>query len=323
MLLEGIFAAITTPFYPDGRLYPLKLEQNVERYSRTPLSGLVVLGSTGEVVFLREQEQVQVLETAIATASTEKVMVAGIGQESVVATLGMAEHAARLNYDAVLVRTPHYYRNQMRPSEMLHYYRAIADSSALPVLLYSVPACTAYDLPVAIVAELAAHPNIIGMKDSSNSPQRIREIVTATASFRHKVTVTPTFAAVTERMVRAAIQDASANLVQLESFAGTDAGGGSTAVAVPIAPAIKTRTAKLASRCSLAQRPRSSSLSRLAPLARYWHWLRPLRKRVMRCMPRSTKTIRHLPRRSSNAYSLLVAGWSRRWAFRPSNMQPN
>jgi len=242
MLLEGIFAAITTPFYPDGRLYPLKLEQNVERYSRTPLSGLVVLGSTGEVVFLREQEQVQVLETAIATASTEKVMVAGIGQESVVATLAMAEHAARLNYDAVLVRTPHYYRNQMRPSEMLHYYRAIADSSALPVLLYSVPACTAYDLPVAIVAELAAHPNIIGMKDSSNSPQRIREIVTATASFRHKVTVTPTFAAVTERMVRAAIQDASANLVQLESFAGTDAGGGSTAVAVPIAPAIKTRT---------------------------------------------------------------------------------
>jgi dihydrodipicolinate synthase/N-acetylneuraminate lyase len=236
MLLEGIFAALTTPFYPDGRLYTLKLEQNIDRYSRTPISGMVVLGSTGEVVFLREQEQLQVLETALRSAAPEKVMVAGIGQESVLATLHMAEHAARLDYDAVLVRTPHYYRNQMRSAELLHYYRSVADASPLPVLLYSVPACTAYELPVAIVAELAHHPNIIGMKDSSNSPARIAELVTATVAKQRTVTVTPTFAAVTERMVKAAVQEATVNLVQL------DMGAGSTAVATPIAPAIKTRT---------------------------------------------------------------------------------
>jgi dihydrodipicolinate synthase/N-acetylneuraminate lyase len=242
MLLEGIFAALTTPFYPDGRVYTLKLEQNLERYSRTPIAGMVVLGSTGEVVLLREQEQVHVLETAIRSVAADKVMIAGIGQESLVATLVMAEHAARLNYDAVLVRTPHYYRSQMRAAEMLHYYRAVADASPLPVLLYSVPACTAYELPVEIAAELAKHPNIVGMKDSSNSPDRIAKLVTATAAIKRSVTVTPTFAAVTERMVLAAVREASANLVQLEPFSGTDTGAGSTAVATPVASTIKTRT---------------------------------------------------------------------------------
>jgi dihydrodipicolinate synthase/N-acetylneuraminate lyase len=242
MLFQGIFAAITTPFYPDGRLYPLKLEQNVDRYSRTPVSGLVVLGSTGEVVFLRESEQLHVLETAIAAVSPDKVMVAGIGQESVLATLEMAHHAAQMAYDAVLVRTPHYYRNQMRPAEMLHYFRAVADASPLPVLLYSVPACTAYELPAALVADLAQHPNIVGMKDSSNNPARIAELVTSTAFVRRTVTVTPTFEAVTERMVRAASREASANLVQLETLSSSDAGSGSIAVATPVASAIKTRT---------------------------------------------------------------------------------
>lgn len=236
MLFEGVFAAITTPFYTDGRLYPLKLRANVDRYNRTTLAGMVVLGSTGEAVLLREDKQAQVLETAMAEASAAKVMIAGVGQESVVATLAMAEYAARMNYDAVLVRTPHYYRRQMGDAEMLHYFRAVADASALPVLLYSNPACTGYELPVELIAGLARHPNIRGIKDSSNNPDRIGEIVTATAQIRHNVTVTPTFAAVTERMVQQASQEAGANLVQLEPM-----GGGALAVA-PTVPSMKTRT---------------------------------------------------------------------------------
>ncbi len=239
MYLEGIFAAITTPFYPDGRFYRLKMEQNIDRYNRTPLAGMVVLGSTGEAVFLREEEQLQVLQTAIAAAADHKVMIAGIGQESVLATVAMAEAAASMDYDAVLVRTPHYYRNQMRTREMLHYYRTVADASPLPVLLYSIPACTGYDLPVEIVAELALHRNIIGIKDSSNSPARIAAIRQACPSVKGTVTVTPTFAAVTGRMVKAAAREASAGLVQLGVQQN---GGGGTAVAAPVASALKTRT---------------------------------------------------------------------------------
>lgn len=237
-----MFAAVTTPFYGDGRLYPLKMRANVERYGRTALAGMVVLGSTGEAVLLREDEQSEVLETAMAEAPAAKVMVAGVGQEGVAATLFMAEQAARLNYDAVLVRTPSYYRRQMRDAEMLHYFRAVADSSSLPVVLYSVPACTGYELPVSLVAELARHANIIGIKDSSGNPARMAEIVTATATIRRKVTVTPAFAAVTERMVREASREAGANLVQLEALGGANMGGGALAVAPTVPRAMKTRT---------------------------------------------------------------------------------
>ncbi len=240
MLIEGIFPPITTPFYPGGELYLRKLEHNVEFYSRTPAAGLVVLGSTGEAVMLREQEQIEVLQTVVRSAADDKVLIAGVGQESVLATLNLADHAAKLGYDAVLVRTPYYYRAQMRPAEMLHYYRMVADRSGLPVLLYSIPTCTGYELPVAVIAELAGHRNIVGIKDSSGNVERIAEIVQATAAVRRMVTVTPTFAAVTERMVRAAGENAAANLISIESLGGSPVAG--TALSSTLAPALKTRT---------------------------------------------------------------------------------
>lgn len=206
MLLEGIFPPITTPFYPDGSLYLRKLEHNVARYSRTQLAGMVVLGSTGEAVMLGEEEQRDLLCVAMEAAAKDKVMIAGIGQESVLQTLRMADFAAELHYDAVLVRTPHFYRAQLHrrdrePLEMLTYYRAVADRSPLPVILYSVPALTQYDLPVEVIAELAQHPNIVGIKDSSGDAKRVAAIVAATQTIRRPVTVTHLFAAVPQRLL--------------------------------------------------------------------------------------------------------------------------
>src|ERR1700678_2401885 len=210
MLLEGIFAPITTCFYPDGRPYWRKLEQNVGRYSLTPLSGLVLLGSTGEAVMLSDEESREVLRVARYATAPEKVLLGGVGRESVIETLRLADYAAELEYDAILVRTPHFYRKQMRNREMLTYYQAVADRSPLPVLLYSVPSCTAYDLPVEVVAELAMHPNIVGMKDSSGNVERIAQLVHATFSARKRsIPVTTLFSAVTNRMLRASMQGAS------------------------------------------------------------------------------------------------------------------
>ncbi len=95
MLLNGIFPAITTPYYADGRLYLKKLEHNVERYSKGPIAGLVVLGSTGEAVLLNCDEQREVFRTAIAAAAPDKVMIAGCGHESVQETVEACEYAAR------------------------------------------------------------------------------------------------------------------------------------------------------------------------------------------------------------------------------------
>ena len=151
MLLHGIFPPITTPFYPDGEVYYKKLEANVERYSRTPAAGIVVQGSTGEAILLSDQERRDVLKTAIAAAAPNKVMIAGTGIESAMETLRLTEYAAELGYDAAMVRTPHYYKKQMLPANMLAFYRTVADRSPLPLVIYNYPQATGYDIPAEVV----------------------------------------------------------------------------------------------------------------------------------------------------------------------------
>jgi len=241
MLLEGIFAPVTTPFYSDERLYLKKLEFNVARLSLTALSGLVVLGSTGEAVSLDDAETREVLSTAAAAAADDKVLIAGIGRESVHATVALAEFAAQHHYDAVLVRNPSYYRPQLTNAAILHYFRSVADRSPLPVILYSIPKFTQFEIPIEVVAELAQHPNILGLKESSGSVERVRSVVQATRlAPRRTVTVTPIFEAVTGRML-AAKTAATGNFISAAGLASGADGGVALAVAPP-APAIKTRT---------------------------------------------------------------------------------
>jgi dihydrodipicolinate synthase/N-acetylneuraminate lyase len=240
MLLEGIFAPVTTPFYPDERIYWKKLEFNVDRLSLTALSGLVVLGSTGEAVALDDAETREVLRVAAGSAAEDKVLIAGIGRESVRATVALAEFAAECKYDAVLVRNPCYYRPQLSHAAILHYFRSVADRSPLPVILYSIPKFTEFEIPLEVVAELAQHPNILGLKESSGSVERVRDVVLATRlAPRRTVTVTPIFEAVTGRML--AVKPAGAgNFISLEGLASGGDGGIALAVAPPV-PALKTR----------------------------------------------------------------------------------
>lgn len=238
MLIEGVFAAITTPFYPDERVYYRKLEANVARYSRGQIAGMVILGSTGEAPALDDEETRGVLRTAIEAAAPEKVLIAGVNRESLRSVLGLAEFAAKCQYDAVLVRTPTYYSTQMTPEVVSNYFRAVADRSPLPVVLYNIPRCVPYQIPVEMVAELAHHPNIIAIKDSSGSLERIKGIVEATRTApRRAATVTPIFEAVTARMTAAAAAS------QLGAFvpAGDLVGGPAVAAVPPLTP-LKTRT---------------------------------------------------------------------------------
>jgi dihydrodipicolinate synthase/N-acetylneuraminate lyase len=231
MLLQGIFPAVTTPFYPEGGVYHKKIEYNVDRYCRTPIAGLVVLGSTGEAVMLSDEERRQVLALAAESAAPEKVLIAGVGAESVIETLRLAEHAAKLNYDAALVRTPHFYRPQMKPEAMLAFYRTVADRSPLPVILYTVPPFTAYDLPLEVIVALADHPNIIGIKESSGNVEKVAAMVAATRHVKREATVTEVQQAVTRRMLAGASGDVEPRV---------DDPLGSVAVTAP--PRLKTRS---------------------------------------------------------------------------------
>src|SRR5438046_7709536 len=173
MLLHGIIPPITTPFYPDGNVYHKKLEANVERYSKTPVAGIVVLGSTGEAIMLSDDERREVLRTARAACASHKVLIAGTGVESAVQTLRLTEYAADLGYDVALVRTPHFYRPQMKPANLLAFYRTVADRSPLPLLIYSVPVFTGYEMAAEMVIELCDHPNLTGTKEVGWQPPDI------------------------------------------------------------------------------------------------------------------------------------------------------
>jgi len=228
MLLHGIFPPITTPFYPDGRVYFRKLEQNVEQYSRGPIAGIVVQGSTGEAILLSDEERREVLKSAREAAANEKVLIAGTGIESATETLRLTEYAAELGYDVAMVRTPHYYKGQMaQPPNMLAFYRFVCDRSPLPVIIYNFPQATGYDIPAELVIELAEHPKLIGIKESSGSIEKVQKMVEGTRHVKRSATVTETFAAVTGRMMKAAA-GASANgdggeLVSVGALAGTAA----------------------------------------------------------------------------------------------------
>ncbi len=234
MLLHGILPPITTPFYPGGNVYFKKLESNVERYSRTPVSGIVVLGSTGEAILLSDQERRDVLKAAREAAAPNKVLVAGTGIESAIETLRLTEYAAELGYDVAMVRTPHYYKKQMQAPNLLAFYRTVADRSPLPIIIYNFPQATGYDMPAEVVIELAEHPNLIGIKESSGEVEKVRKTVEGTRHIKRSATVTETFDAVTPRMLTAGSPGAGegGELVPVGALSGVSATKPSSSVTV-------------------------------------------------------------------------------------------
>ena len=243
MLLQGIFPPVTTPLYPDGNVYFKKLESNVERYSRTPAAGIVVLGSTGEAILLSDQERRDVLKSAREATAPHKLLVAGTGIESAIETLLLTEYAAELGYDVAMVRTPHYYKKQMQPANILAFYRTVADRSPLPVIIYNFPQATGYNIPAELVIELAEHPNLIGIKESSGDVEKVRAMVEGTRHIQRSATVTETFEAVTPRMLAAAASGSNAEggeLVQVGGLQASSAAKPSSA-SVTVVGKMKTR----------------------------------------------------------------------------------
>jgi 4-hydroxy-2-oxoglutarate aldolase len=246
MLLQGIFPPITTPFYPDEKVYFKKLEHNVEHYSKTPAAGLVVLGSTGEAIMLSDEERRSVLKTAREAAAPEKVLIAGTGVESAVETLRLTEYAAAVGYDVAMVRTPNFYKTQMKALNTLAFYRTIADRSPIPVIIYNFPQVTGYDVPAELVIELADHPNIIGIKESGGDVEKISRMVAGTRHVKRSSTVGETFAAVTPRMLKASMANEKADisggeLVTIAAASNAPQVAQSSSPAVSVVAGLKTR----------------------------------------------------------------------------------
>jgi 4-hydroxy-2-oxoglutarate aldolase len=178
MKLQGIFPPIATPFDHLGGIYAAKVRHNVEKWNRTALAGYVVCGSTGESVMLTTEEKVALWEMVAQHAAPEKLLIAGTGVESVRETVDLTNRAAALGYKAAMVRTPFYYKNLIgRGEAQMLYFRAVADQTKIPLIIYNWPQTTGVDIPAEAVAALSEHPNIIAIKESSGNLEKVMQML--------------------------------------------------------------------------------------------------------------------------------------------------
>lgn len=164
----GIYTPLATPFAADGSVDTRALTRNVEKYLASPLTGLVVLGSNGEAAQLEDAEADLAIKTVRAVMPKGRPLLAGTGRESTAATIAATERAAALGADAVMVRTPSFYKGQMTTDAFVNHFTKVADRSPVPVFLYNVTIYTAVNLLPDAVAILSRHPNIAGMKETNS-----------------------------------------------------------------------------------------------------------------------------------------------------------
>ena len=177
---SGVFTPIVTPFTSDDTVDEGALRRNVDRWMKTPLTGLVVLGSNGEAAQLEDREADRVIEIVRERVPAGRPLLAGTGRESTKATIAANARAAAAGVDAVLVRTPSFFKAQMSADVFVRHYTEVADASPVPVLLYNVTMFTGVTLQPEAVERLATHPNIVGMKESGGDMGYISELVSRT-----------------------------------------------------------------------------------------------------------------------------------------------
>lgn len=175
-MFKGIFAPIPTPFVDEEIAFD-KLEENVSKWGKTRLAGLVVFGSNGEAPYIDEDEKVLVWSLVRKCLPADKAMIAGAGMESTRATVRLIKKAAQAGADAALVISPSFFKASMKEAALEAYYKDVADSSPIPIFVYNMPGNTALNLSSALVVRLSAHPNIVGVKDSSGNIVQISEIL--------------------------------------------------------------------------------------------------------------------------------------------------
>ena len=164
--LSGVFAPVVTPFNSD-ELALDDLRFNLRKLNETDLAGYLALGSNGEFRSLSDKEQIQVLEV-FAQEKGDKVVLVGTGCESTRQTIEKSKLASEMGFDYVSIITPNYFAKHMDGVTLQRYYKQVADSIDIPVLLYNVPGFAGgVVIPPQTVVALSKHPNIAGMKDSS------------------------------------------------------------------------------------------------------------------------------------------------------------
>jgi len=176
---QGIYAPIATPFVK-GEIDWDALKHNIDFYNKSKLAGLVVLGSNGEFAMLTYDEKVELVSYVRKYLCSDKKIIAGSGCESTRETIQLSNSCADVGADAALVVTPWYYKDSYKDDVLKAHYTAVADACIIPVMLYNMPRNAGVNMSSSLVCELAKHPNIAGVKDSSGDIVQITNIINGT-----------------------------------------------------------------------------------------------------------------------------------------------
>src|SRR5215216_3449182 len=178
---HGVFAPVATIFCDDGELDLDGFACNLGVYARSDLDGIVLLGSNGEYALLDTDERLRIIEAGVKAIGGRKTVMAGTGMESTKGTIALTKRAAELGIDYALVVTPHYYKPRYDHRAYADHFKAVADASPVPLLIYVMAAYTGVDLASSLVSELSGHPNIAGIKDSGGNAPKVGEMIAGAA----------------------------------------------------------------------------------------------------------------------------------------------
>jgi len=173
---KGIFAPLTTPFANED-IYLEKFEDNILRYNEFDLSGYVISGSTAESVYLSDDEIEKLVKAAIDASSPDKTIIAGTARESTKITVEFSNRIADLGIDAILIRTPSYFKALMTQEALKTHYLTIADQAKVPLIIYHIPRYTGLTFTPELLIELSKHERIAGIKDSSGNMGFLNRVI--------------------------------------------------------------------------------------------------------------------------------------------------
>lgn len=210
-MFHGVLAPLATPFDRTGALQLDAFCRNLSRYLETRLTGFVVAGTTGEGLHLLDSEKIQLVEQTSQLLPRERHFLVGVPAPSLRQALVFGDRLQDFPIDGLLVTVPSYYRSRMTKAALLNYFESLADRTPFPIYLYNIPQLTGIELPPSVVQELAAHPRIAGMKESSGNLIYLQEIlgVTGNEDFQVMSGSAETFAFARQLGVEAAILGAS------------------------------------------------------------------------------------------------------------------
>ena len=166
---------MATPF-TGGEIDEDAIRSNVARWMREGLGGVLALGTNGEAALLDDDESERVVAAARQEVPRERVLLAGVGRESTKLTIATARRAIAAGADALLVRPPVIYRSRISEQALAAHYRAVADESTVPILLYNFPTMFGVTLGADFVRCVADHPNVIGIKETSTDSAQFVEL---------------------------------------------------------------------------------------------------------------------------------------------------